>query len=173
MDRIVITTARWLALLGGLALVAMTVILCTSITGRALIAVGLSPIRGDYEIIEGLSAFAVFSFLPWCQVTRAHATVDAFTQLLPDMANRVIDIVTEATMTGLLYLLTWRLYVGLFDKMRRGDTSFILGYPTWWVFAGGLIGAVIACLVSTWLVWARIRGSDVFAPTATEVEVAR
>ena len=105
--------ARVLALLGGVVLVAITVMTCVSILGRAvvtlahtrdpaffdwlvaaaqsLVALGIAPVPGDFELVEAGTGFAVFAFLPWCQLNRGHATVDLFTSALSAGANRVID----------------------------------------------------------------------------------
>lgn len=171
MDRVFRLTAQWSALLGGTALLAMIIVVCVSIVGRSLIPVGLSPIKGDYEIVEALAAFAVFAFLPWCQFTRSHASVDIVTAMLPAPVNRVIDIVAEVLMTVFLYLVTWRLFIGATDKFGRGDSSFILGYPIWWIYAAGLVGAVIACLISTYLVWVRFRRFDLEDAATSDAEM--
>ena len=56
----------------------MTVV---SIVGRASLtwAWVLGPVPGDFELVEVGTGFAVFAFLPWCQLKRGHATVDLFT----------------------------------------------------------------------------------------------
>lgn len=163
MDYAIRLITQWLALLGGAALIAMIMIVCISVTGRFLIPVGLAPIRGDYEIVEGLAAFAVFAFLPWCQLSRSLATVDVFTAMMSPRVNSAIDLLSDAFMTVFFYLVTWRLCLGMLDKINRGDKSFILGYPMWWVFAAGLFGVVIACIVSTYLTIARLRGRPLTA----------
>ena len=88
MARAIERLARMLALLGGLVLVALTIITCISIAGRALISFGLGPVPGDFELVEAGVAFAIFAFLPWCQLNRGHATVDLFTSFLSERTNR-------------------------------------------------------------------------------------
>jgi TRAP-type C4-dicarboxylate transport system permease small subunit len=124
--------ARWLAIAGGLVLVAITVMTCVSIIGRALMGLGLGPVPGDYEIAEAAVGFVVFSFLPWCQLNRGHATVDLFTNFLPASANRVIDLVSEILMGIAIVVIAWRLWFGLIDKINYGETTFILEMPVWW-----------------------------------------
>ncbi|MEM7270853.1 MAG: hypothetical protein AAF401_16570, partial [Pseudomonadota bacterium] len=68
--------ARWLAFAGGLILAFLALMTVTSVLGRAFIFAGLSPIKGDYEMVEMGCAIAIFSFLPWCQLNRGHVTVD-------------------------------------------------------------------------------------------------
>jgi len=96
-------------------------------------------------------AIAVIAFLPWCSMRRGHATVDIFTANLPLSANRVIDLLWEAVLTIVLAVIAWRLFAGTADKMRYGETTFLLQYPVWWSFAACAVLAVVAALVSLWM----------------------
>jgi TRAP-type C4-dicarboxylate transport system permease small subunit len=149
--------ARALAILGGVVLVAITVLTVVSIVGRALIPIGLRPIPGDFELVEVGTGFAIFCFLPWCQLMRGHATVDVFTSFLPDSANRVIDLVSELLMTTIVVLIAWRLWYGMWDKVRYGETTFILQFPVWWGYAAAMFGAAIGVIVSFYVLSVRIR----------------
>ena len=70
LPRLVEAMARALALIGGAALIVIIGVTVVSVVGRALIFVGLGPIPGDFEIVEALTGFAVFCFLPYCQLVR-------------------------------------------------------------------------------------------------------
>src|SRR5690606_10929070 len=98
-------------------------------------------IPGDFELVEALTAFAVFAFLPWCQLQRGHASVDVFTRALPLRVNRAIDLVAEIVMTLVVLLIAWRLWHGMADKQRYHETSFILQFPLWWGFAAAFVAA--------------------------------
>lgn len=167
VSRMVTWLARALAVLGGLVLVAITALTVASILGRSLISFGLGPVPGDYELVEAGTGFAVFAFLPWCQLNRAHATVDVFTRFLPDGANRVIDLVSELLMTAVTVLIAWRLWVGMMDKMGYGETTFILQFPLWWCFALGMAGAAVAVLVSLYMLAVRIHAVATGRPHVT------
>ena len=106
LTRIVGWLARALAMLGGAVLVAITVLTVASIVGRAVVTVayshtpdylaflelplgwlragaaflashGVGPVPGDYEMVQDGTGFAIFAFLPWCQLNRGHATVES------------------------------------------------------------------------------------------------
>lgn len=156
--------ARLLAVLGGLALVAVTCLTVVSVAGRAFVRQGLGPVPGDFELVEVLTAFAVFSFLPWCQLRRGHATVDVFTRFLPERANRFIDLAAELLMTLVVVLIAWRLWHGLLEKRLYQETTFILQFPVWWGFAAAMVAAVVGVAVSV-LVTVR-RARDLFAADA-------
>lgn len=155
LPKLVEGLARWLAILGGLALVGITVLTCISIVGRSLIGIGLGPVPGDYEIAEAAVGFVVFSFLPWCQLNRGHATVDLFTSFLPVSANRVIDLVSELLMGLATVLIAWRLWFGMIDKINYGETTFIIEMPVWWAYALCMVAAAGAVIVAVYMIFVR------------------
>ena len=198
LKQIVGWLARALAILAGAVLVAITVLTMASILGRAVVTVayshtpdylafldlplgwlragaralashGIGPVPGDYEMVQDGTGFAIFAFLPWCQLNRGHATVDVFTSFLPDWTNRWIDLVSELLMTIVTVLIAWRLGVGAMDKMRYGETTFILQYPVWWGYAFAMVGAVVAVVVSLYMLAVRVgevvTGRPAFPPT--------
>ena len=115
MHRVVLTLARWMAVLGGLVLSALVLITCVSVAGRILngwlhsdfiqgvmpgpadwlISIGVGPLLGDFELVVAGLAFAIFAFLPLCQISRAHASVDIFTSYMPTAFNRVIGVLVD------------------------------------------------------------------------------
>lgn len=157
LDQTVQSLARVLALLGGMVLLAIVVLTCVSITGRALISVGLGPVPGDFELVEAGASFAVFAFLPWCQVNRGHAAVDIFTNILPAPVNRLIDLVAETLMAIAFVVITWKLWDGMAAKLRYGDTTFILQFPLWWAYAASLVAALVASAIAVYMIGVRLR----------------
>ncbi len=142
--------ARSLAILGGIALCAIVVITVISVAGRSLIPLGLSPIPGDFELVEAMTAFAIFAFLPWCHLKRGHVSVDIFTRFIGNRANRLIDAIGDSLMLAIALIMSWRLYAGMLDKKAYGETTFILQFPVWWAYAAGLVGAVGLVIVSAY-----------------------
>ena len=138
--------ARWSAIVGGIVLVALTVMIVASISGRALIGLGLGPVPGDFELVEMGTAVAVLFFLPWTYLKGGHATVDLLYMHLPAWAKRAVIIVSDLLMLVVWLILTWKLYEGMVEKKQYMETTFILAMPLWWAYAACLVGAVIGCL---------------------------
>ena len=176
--------ARALALLGGTVLLAIVSVVCLSIAGRTLGSIGSAladtslaglaplfawagPVTGDYELVEAGTALAVFLFWPWCQISRAHAKVDLFTQALPGRGERWLALLWEVVFAAVIVLIAWRLYEGTLSKAQYGETTFMLRYPVWWAYAACLAAASLAALVGLWCVWLRVR--DLFAPRSVVV----
>jgi TRAP-type C4-dicarboxylate transport system permease small subunit len=160
IDRIIGGLAFAIAMAGGAVLIAVTLLTCVSVIGRALDGFGLGPVPGDYELVAMGAAFAVTACLPWCQWRRGHVTVDLLLQGFGPRVNAGVDVVANLLMTAAAGLLAWRLWAGLIDKIGTAfyrETTFILGLPVWWGYAGALVGAAAFALVSAWTVVRSLR----------------
>lgn len=168
--------SRFMTWLGGAVLVALIFISGISIAGRLLngffhgafmkslapgfaewaIAAGVGPVTGDFELVEAGMAFAVFAFLPLCQITAGHATVDVFAGFLPSGVNRFLRMVIEIVFAAVLVVIAVQLFSGMLDKMRNGETSFLIAYPVWWAYAVSLFAATAAALVAVYMAAVRV-----------------
>lgn len=173
MLKVVERTARFMAIVGGLILTALVALTGFSVLGRglntlghssllpdsvagALIATGVGPITGDFELVEAGVAFAIFAFLPICQLYGSHATVDVFTNALPSKPNKVIAAFWEIVLAAAVLLITWRLFAGMQSKMEYGETTFLLQFPVWWAYGASLAAAVVASLVGIYCAYGRV-----------------
>lgn len=160
--------ARGMAILGGVVMVALVLLTCVSVLGRGLnsmghsdwlvalsegfadglIASGVGPVTGDFEVVEAGIAFSIFAFLPICQLYAGHATVDVFTSRLSDRANAWVIAFWDVVLTLVILLITWRLFAGLLDKLGNGETSFLLQFPVWWSYAASFVAALVASVTA-------------------------
>mgnify|MGYP001067163522 CR=1 FL=1 len=166
--------AHGMALLGGAVLCALVVMVSVSIAGRELadaahggwlgglgdwlIDLGIGPVFGDFELVEAGTAFAVFAFLPLTQLSGAHAKVDVFTKAMGPRADAALAAFWSVVMAAATVLITWRLFAGLQDRMRFGDTTFMIQFPLWWAYAACLCAAVAASVVSLYCAALRLAG---------------
>ena len=169
---------HFMAVLGGVVLTFLILLTCVSVMGRGLntlghsgfliaisqsladwlIATGVSPVTGDFELVEAGVAFSIFSFLPYVQLYGGHATVDIFTNQLPRRAQLVIMAFWETVLSLVIILITWRLYEGMLTKYHNGQTTFLLEFPIWWAFAASLAAAVVASVVACYSTFIAIYG---------------
>lgn len=176
LHRMMLFLARFMAVLGGIVLSVLVVLTCVSVLGRGintflhsdmmqgsmqglaetLLAMGVGPVQGDYELVEAGIAFAIFAFLPLCQITAGHASVDIFTARFPKRANRFIQMVVEVVFAGVLLLIAWRLFEGMMSKRSYNETTFLLQFPIWWAYAVSLVAAVLAAIVGVYVAIIRI-----------------
>lgn len=168
--------AQVMAVLGGLVLTLLVLLVCTSVLGRSVgtllhgtfmqsnfadfsnwaLAVGIGAINGDFELVEAGIAFAIFAFLPLCQLSGSHATVDVFTSKFSRRTNQVLQMISECLFALVLGLIAWRLFAGMEAKQRYGETTFLLQFPIWWAYAASFSGAVIAAFISFYMAIIRI-----------------
>lgn len=162
--------ARGFAIAGGVVLTAAAVITSASIIGRALLPLGLGPIKGDYELVGIGCALAVFAFLPLCQLRRGHVTVDIFISALPLRAQAFLGFLGDTLITLVAGVILWRLYLGFGEKVPYGDealrralafgarpyfaeSTYELAIPLWIPYGLALIGAGVFFLVSLYTMW--------------------
>ena len=168
--------AQVMAVLGGLVLTLLVLLVCTSVLGRSVgtllhgtfmqsnfadfsnwaLGVGIGAINGDFELVEAGIAFAIFAFLPLCQLSGSHATVDVFTSKFSRRTNQVLQMISECLFALVLGLIAWRLFAGMEAKQRYGETTFLLQFPIWWAYAASFSGAVIAAFISFYMAIIRI-----------------
>lgn len=166
LSRIAEFIARTMAIIGGLILLIVVVLTVISIAGRALLplGLGLGPIKGIYDITEIGIAAAVFAFLPWCQIRNGHAAVDLFKPAYGDKLNNVLDVVIDLGMFSVATVVAWRLYLGMLDKLRFGETTLIMQLPVWQGYLASLIGAVAFAIVAAFCILRSTRVLIGFAP---------
>lgn len=168
--------ARFMAVLGGIVLSALIFLTCVSILGRSLngvlhsdfvmglapdlahwlINIGIGPVNGDFELVEAGVAFAIFAFIPLCQITAGHASVDVVANAFPRGVNRFLRMVTEVVFALVLVLIVWKLLDGMLSKKEHGETSFLLQFPVWWAYAASFVGAVVAAVVGVYMAIVRV-----------------
>lgn len=168
--------ARFMAYLGGAVLLALIAVTCISVLGRGLntfghsaflsdlfpalgeilLATGVAPVMGDFELVEAGIAFAIFAFLPICQLKGGHATVDILSDQLPGRVNRFLITFWEVAFTLIVILIAWRLFEGFQSKLRNGETTFLLQFPIWWAYGASFAAAVIAGLIALYVAISRV-----------------
>lgn len=176
MHRAFMSLSRLMAILGGIMLSAVILLTVFSVImrildrlfhwmkeadflaglGQWMIDAGVGPILGTFELIEAGIGFVIFAFLPICQITGGHATVDIFTSQMSEGTNRVLRGVTEVIFAAVLVLIAAQLFGGMMAKLNSGQTTLELSLPVWYSYAIGLAGAVLAAAVSVYLAVIRV-----------------
>ena len=189
MRNLTTQAARLMAICGGLVLTVLIVLICISVIGRSLngllhgligavmpgisawaLDLGVGPINGDFELVEAGVAFAIFAFLPLCQISAGHASVDIFTAKLPTRINRLLQLAIDVIFAVVLIAIAYQLYNGMLSKQRYGDTTFLLQFPIWWAYAASLSGSILTAVISLYVVgiraWELMRGEDILSQEA-------
>jgi TRAP-type C4-dicarboxylate transport system permease small subunit len=140
-----------LALLGGLVLLAMTLMSVVSIIGRRCCS---APLTGDFELVQIGCAIAVAAFLPYCQMRRGHVIVDFFTMKASRRTLAMLDAIGALALALAAALVTWRLSAGARSIYESQESSMLLGVPIWYAYVPmalsfallTLAGLYVACV---------------------------
>lgn len=147
--------ARWLALAGGVVLVAITLLSAYSISMRSLFD---APLLGDVELVQMGCGIAVVSFLPLCQLRRGNVIVDAFTLNASVALRRNLDVFGCLLMAACAALLAWRSVIGTLDTYANGEESIIMGIPMWWSMTPFAPAFALLATVSLYTAWLDFHG---------------
>ncbi|MEM8555530.1 MAG: TRAP transporter small permease subunit [Pseudomonadota bacterium] len=157
-EQVVDWLATALAVLGGVVLLAAAVVVCVSVTGRAL--PGVPSMVGDFELVEMAAAIAVFSFLPRCQLSAGQVSVDVLTEQMPRGVHAAFGLLGHLLLTAVSAVLLWRMWLGFGEKFPFGsetarallglgqppyftETTYELLIPVWIAHAACLPGAIL------------------------------
>ena len=159
LDKIATGIATLLALGGGAVLLCLIVLTCVSIIGRVFVPlnIGIGPIRGIYDMTEIAMAAAIFAFLPWAHLTEANARVDLLEPVMPTLLNRGLDVLYNIAMHAVAAVGTWRLYLGMLDKMSFREVTLIAQIPVWQGYAAALAGGIGFVIIAAFCVLRALR----------------
>ncbi|MAM63138.1 TRAP transporter small permease [Maritimibacter sp. UBA3975] len=147
MNSFFLGLSKALAIVGGFVLSVLIILIVASIIGRET---GLGAVTGDYEIVEAGMAFCIFAFLPYAQMTGAHATVDIFTNSLGNKTQAWLIAIIEVVFAIVLVIIAVQLLGGFQSKLRSGQTTLLLQFPVWWGYAAAFAAAVVGGVVGVW-----------------------
>jgi len=135
------------ALLGGMVLLGIALLTTWSAATGFILG---KPLPGDFELTEILVAVAIFSFLPYCQLTDANVTADLFTARAGPRTVAVLGLLSALLALGIAALLAWRTWAGMLDYRQFVETTAILKIPIWTAYVpalASLLLLVLACVI--------------------------
>ena len=142
VGRLLEFACKAMAVASGLVLTAMAFMSILSIAGRTFFS---QPILGDYELVQMFSAIAVSLSLPYTHWVKGHVIVDFFTLHAPARLNLFLDALANLLMAMLAGLVTWRMWLGLFEFRESMDASMMLELPVWWTYVPMVAAFALLC----------------------------
>ena len=133
-----------LALFGGFTLLVMVCVNVISIFGRILF---LSPLLGDFELVEMGCAVAIFSFLPLCHLKNGNVIVDFVSSRFPNWFRGFLDTISCLLFSVVASIFAWRMLLGLEDMLRYNEETMLLKIPVWIPFVPGIFSFFLLSLV--------------------------
>lgn len=154
--RLIERLCEWVAFAGGIALVGIALMSAVSIVGRAAFA---TPIQGDYELVQMGCAIFIASCLPAAQIGGANIIVDFFTTRASPATQARLDAIGALVLGVVMAIVSWRTGAGLVDIRVSGQTSTILGLPTWYTYVAMMPGLVLASVAGFYCAFEQWRRS--------------
>ena len=148
---------RWFAIVGGVVLVAMTLMSVASIVGRGLFG---KPVPGDFELIQIGCAICVAAFLPWCQMQGGNIIVDFFTVRVGARTQAWLDVFGALLLAAVMLLVAWRTGAGALAVKASGETSMIMGFPSWIGYAFMVPGFALTAIAGLYTAYGAWRGKN-------------
>ena len=133
------------ALLGGAVLACVVLTTAWSLLMDILFH---KPVPGENEIVQVGVAIAVFSFLPYCQLTGANISADIFTARAGARTIAILTLLGAATAFVFSTILVWRSWAGLLDYRELLETTPIMQFPLWVAFIPILVSMVLLVLAA-------------------------
>ncbi|MBF0280325.1 MAG: TRAP transporter small permease [SAR324 cluster bacterium] len=133
------------ALLGSFLLILIVLMTAYSAVTNLLFN---APVAGDFEIVEMGVAISVFTFLPFCQLTKANVSVDLFTMWAGPRLQNFMSMLASLTAIAFAVLLFWRMSIGMADYREYEEYTAILGIPLWVAFPPILFSLALLAVAS-------------------------
>lgn len=146
------------ALTGGLIILALVLITAASALSNLLFNV---PFSGEYELAKHFVGIAIFTFLPYCQLTGANVTVDIFTQGSGPRAKGAMALLSSLLAAAFAILLLRQMSLGFGDYIRYPEETAALHIRLWTAFPPILVSLallLVASLLTAQEAWRGLRG---------------
>jgi TRAP-type C4-dicarboxylate transport system permease small subunit len=133
------------ALAGGLILLALVLITAGSAISTLLFNV---PFAGEYELAKHFVGIAIFTFLPYCQISGANVTVDIFTEGMGRRAKAAMLAASSLLAAAFSILLLRQMAYGFVDYVRYPEETATLHLPLWTAFPPILLSLALLLIAS-------------------------
>jgi TRAP-type C4-dicarboxylate transport system permease small subunit len=146
------------ALTGGLIILALVLVTAASALSNLLFNV---PFSGEYELAKHFVGIAIFTFLPYCQLTGANVTVDIFTEGLGPRAKAAMLLLASLLAAAFAILLFRQMSLGFGDYIRYPEETAALHIKLWTAFPPILVSLallLVASLLTALDAWRMLRG---------------
>jgi TRAP-type C4-dicarboxylate transport system permease small subunit len=147
------------ALAGGLIILALVLITAASALSNLLFNV---PFSGEYELAKHFVGIAIFTFLPYCQLTGANVTVDIFTGGFGPRAKAAMALLSSLLAAAFALMLLRQMSLGFGDYIRYPEETAALHIRLWTAFPPILLSLALllaAALLTAHDAWRELRGS--------------
>jgi TRAP-type C4-dicarboxylate transport system permease small subunit len=148
---------RWWALAGGLIILVLVLITAAGALANLLFG---TPYAGEYELAKHFVGIAIFTFLPYCQVTGANVTVDFFTEGMGRRGKAALQMFASLLAAAFAVVLLRQMSLGFVDYVRYAEVTPTLQLPLWTAFPPILLSLALllaASVLTAHAAWRQLR----------------
>ena len=131
---------RYWALLGGVVLLLLVLITAASALSNLFFN---APFAGEYELAKHFVGIAIFTFLPYCQLTGANVTVDIFTTGMGARGKAAMRLLSASLAAAFALVLLRQMTLGFADYLAFPEETAALHIPLWTAFPPILLSLVL------------------------------
>lgn len=134
----------------------------TAVSALSNIVLG-RPIPADYELTKHFVAIAIFTFLPYCQLTGSNVTVDIFTEGMSERAKAAMVAFSSLFAIAFALLLLRQMWLGFLSYLQYPEVTPVLHLPLWTAFPPILVSLALllmASLITAYEGWAAARDAE-------------
>ena len=147
--------SRVFVLIGGTLLLLSALLTTLSILTHAVLN---RPIRGEFELVSFGTSWAVYFFLPYCQIVKGNVIVDFFFARAGPRVKHFLDAVGSLLYAAIVALLVWRMSAGAVEVFHSGQESAVMNIPYWWSFPVALTCLSLLAAVTLYTFWRSASG---------------
>jgi TRAP-type C4-dicarboxylate transport system permease small subunit len=147
---------RWLAIAGGVVLVAMVLLTVVDVALRKF----HEPIFGRQNISELALLVVVFFSMAYCGRVKGHVAVDLIGNVASRRLLRVTDVLVSLIGAAVFAILTWRSLIAAEHAMEIKRVSNLLAIPHWPFYYVIALGSTLYAIVQIIDAARAFRGRD-------------
>lgn len=102
---------------------------------------------GAFDVSRLLLGVAIFWGIAAAAWRGEHIQVDVLSHLIPEKANKVLDIFADLVFAGFVSGITWMLYWQVWRVRASGQTTFELSIQVWPFYGIAWLGMALCILV--------------------------
>lgn len=144
LERLIEKSSYGLAMLAGIAILAMMLLTCADVFMRYLFN---APIEGALDLTQMLMVVIVFFALAYCGWTGGHVVVDLLRELLPPKLLIPLAIFVNAVGAAIMLAIAWQSLLSARAYMETGETPMTLLVPKYPFILVVSFGALTYALV--------------------------
>ena len=143
--RVLRAIIRLWALIGGLILTGVMLMTAASALSNLFFN---KPFEGDYEVTQHFIAIAVFTFLPYCQLTGANVTVDIFTEGASERTKAAMLAFSSLFAIVFSIIMLRQMSYGFASYIQYPETTATLHIPLWTAFPPALVSLALLLIAA-------------------------